>query len=191
MIDYFGHQDVLIKEFKGKKFAFVGYTGVGLWIDSNNEMARTIRRLKEEEHVDIVIANFHWGMEYSNSMTQTQINRAHLAIDSGADIVIGSHPHCLEGMEMYKGKYIVYSLGNFVFGGNSHPRSIGRECIIVKMFFEFTDRNLLNIRVKLYPCSISTDASRNNYQPVEVFDGEKQRLINLINRNSINYKYEE
>lgn len=189
-IDYFGHDYVLIKNIKGKRIAFVGYTGVGLWVDSDKKMAKTIKELKENNQVDVVIANFHWGIEYSHSMTTTQRNRAHLAIDSGADIVIGSHPHCLQGLETYHGKYIVYSLGNFVFGGNSAPKQIGRECIIVKMFFHFTNDKFDSIEISVIPCIISSTSSRNNYQPVVAEGKVKQNMINTMNRYSINYKLE-
>lgn len=190
-IDYFGHDSVLIKNIKGKKIAFVGYTGVGLWVDKDNDMAKTIKKLKGEDKVDLVIANFHWGMEYNHQMTDTQRKRAHLAIDSGADIVIGSHPHCLQGGEIYKGKYIIYSLGNFVFGGNSNPRKIGRECLIVKMFFDYKGDELENIRIKLIPCDISSTSSRNNYQPIPVTGQVKQNYLNTVNSYSINFKYKE
>lgn len=190
-IDYFGHDSILIKEIKGKKIAFVGYTGVGLWIDNDKEMAKVIKKLKEEDLVDIVIANFHWGIEYSHSMTDVQRKRAHLAIDSGADIVIGSHPHCLQGLEMYKDKYIVYSLGNFVFGGNSNPKSIGRECIIVKMFFKFYDDEYHGVDIKVIPCNISSISSRNNYQPIVVTGKTKDNYLKTINKYSKNYQYKE
>lgn len=189
-IDYFGHEYVLIKNIQGMKFAFVGYTGVGIWLDSDFEMANKIKQLKRDG-VDIVIANFHWGIEYAHSMTSTQIKRAHMAIDSGADIVIGSHPHCLQGIEVYNGKYIVYSLGNFVFGGNSAPKQIGRECLIVKMYFHFFNGRLTNVEMIPIPCIISSISSRNNYQPIVAQGNEKKRMINTINKHSINYKYVE
>ena len=189
-IDYFGHDSILIKEIKGKKIAFIGYTGVGLWTDKDKDMANTIKKLKSDG-VDLVIANFHWGIEYAHAMSSTQRKRAHLAIDSGADIVIGSHPHCLQGMEKYKGKYIVYSLGNFVFGGNSNPKAIGRDCIIVKMFIHYVDDKLEDIKLKVIPCSISSTKSRNNYQPVVASGSEYKRMIKVINKYSINYKYKE
>lgn len=190
-IDYFGHDSVLIKEIKGKRIAFVGYNGVNLIVDKDDMMANTIKQLKEIEKVDLVIANFHWGIEYSHQVTDVQKKRAHLAIDSGADIVIGSHSHCLQGMEEYKGKYIVYSLGNFVFGGNSNPKQIGRECLIVKMYFNFVDDVYQNIKIKLIPCDISSTKSRNNYQPIPVTGKTKEQYLKTINKYSINYKYIE
>jgi gamma-polyglutamate biosynthesis protein CapA len=68
-----------------------------------------------KKNCDILIVMFHWGEEFSYYASEHQKTVAHLACDSGADIVIGHHPHVLQGVEKYKGKYIFYSLGNFIF----------------------------------------------------------------------------
>lgn len=67
------------------------------------------------ENADIVIANVHWGTEYSNYTVEEQHQLAYDMIDAGADAIVGSHPHVLQGMEYYQGKPIIYSLGNFWF----------------------------------------------------------------------------
>lgn len=72
------------------------------------------------ESVDVIIVNVHWGIEKSHEVQERQIALAHEAIDAGADVIVGHHPHVLQGVERYKGKIIAYSLGNFIFGGNSH-----------------------------------------------------------------------
>ncbi|KKU46117.1 MAG: hypothetical protein UX64_C0012G0002 [Microgenomates group bacterium GW2011_GWC2_46_7] len=64
---------------------------------------------------DLVIATFHWGSEYQSTPNPRQINLAHTAIDAGADLVVGAHPHWVQTHELYQGKPIYYSLGNFVF----------------------------------------------------------------------------
>lgn len=69
--------------------------------------------------VDFIVVNVHWGVEKSHTPTPRQIDFAHRAIDAGADIIIGHHPHVLQGVECYRGRTICYSLGNFLFGGNS------------------------------------------------------------------------
>ena len=92
-------------------------------------------------------------------------------------------------MELYKGKYIVYSLGNFVFGGNSNPKQIGRECLIVKMYFNYLDDKLQDIKIKLIPCEISSIKGRNNFQPIVVTGSTKEKYLKTINKYSINYKY--
>ena len=84
-------------------------------------MSRKQRKSKKISKIkrcraQIIIVNFHWGIEKEYTPNATQKKLAHLAIDEGADLVIGHHPHVLEGIEKYNGKYIAYSLGNFCFG---------------------------------------------------------------------------
>ena len=82
-----------------------------------NEMTKRIAEMKKE--VDIVVLSIHWGVERSTTPRKQEINLAEKAIDSGADIVVGHHPHVLQGIQVYKGKPIFYSLGNFVFNSGS------------------------------------------------------------------------
>lgn len=98
--------------------AFLGYTDIPQYI-SVIPLA-TEERIKKEvqnaaENTDIVVTSFHFGVEYIDQPTKRQVDLAHLAIDSGADIVIGHHPHWIQPIEIYKDKPIIYSLGNFVF----------------------------------------------------------------------------
>ncbi|QQR42313.1 CapA family protein [Myxococcus xanthus] len=71
---------------------------------------------------DIVLPYFHWGREGTYTPEPYQVRLAHAAIDAGAAGVLGAHPHVLQAMELYQGRPVVYSLGNFVFGGNWNPR---------------------------------------------------------------------
>ncbi|MFL5319020.1 MAG: CapA family protein [Myxococcaceae bacterium] len=103
-------------------------------------------------YADLVIPFFHWGREGMNVPEPYQTRLAHLAIDSGAAAVIGSHPHVLQGMELYKGAPILYSLGNFVFGGNWNPKN--KESVIVKLTFDagkFDHAQLTPIYTDRYP----------------------------------------
>src|SRR5207237_6538851 len=83
------------------------------WVEEDVKAART--------KADLVIPFFHWGREGKTEPEAYQVELAHAAIDVGAAAVIGSHPHVLQGIESYQGRPIVYSLGNFVFGGNWDP----------------------------------------------------------------------
>jgi len=76
-------------------------------------MKESIRALAKE--VDYVVVGYHWGLEYENYPWGAQTSAAHAAIDAGADLVIGHHPHVLQGFETYKGRLIAYSLGDLVF----------------------------------------------------------------------------
>lgn len=114
--------EALLVEKDGYKLAFFGATryanaskekGLGTAKDSFSLMKKQIKRLKKEGY--FVIPYFHWGYEYVRIPSPKERSIAHKCIDAGADIVIGSHPHIYQGIEEYKGKIIVYSLGNFVF----------------------------------------------------------------------------
>jgi poly-gamma-glutamate synthesis protein (capsule biosynthesis protein) len=78
-----------------------------------------IAKLRDNSAHVFVVVNLHWGTEKATTPDQEQIEFAHQVIDAGADIIIGHHPHVLQGIERYKSGVIAYSLGNFVFGGNS------------------------------------------------------------------------
>ncbi len=101
----------VIIEVKGKRIGFLGYYDWSYYVEYD------VRALKEK--VDLVVVNFHWGIERYNYPEYYQIDLAHRAIDAGANVVVGHHPHVLQGVESYNGGIIAYSLGNFVFGGNS------------------------------------------------------------------------
>ena len=97
---------------RGTRFAFLGWNTTDNPLDrtSAREAIKTARR-----EADQVIAYLHWGPEYRNTPHQNEVNTAHWLIDEGVDVVIGGHPHWTQGVSAYKGKPILWSLGNFVF----------------------------------------------------------------------------
>ena len=111
---------VAVIDVRGIKFGFIGFNGVGRAIDQA-ALKAGIARARQE--ADIVVVQFHWGKEYERQpmaapsvpTPDDPVNIGHLAIDWGADIVIGNHPHWYQGVEVYKGKLITYAHGNFVF----------------------------------------------------------------------------
>jgi len=128
-----------VVEARGKKVAFVAFTGVipDGWpataqnpgcatITDRERVARTISEARSK--ADYVVASFHWGIELATAPNEEQRNLARLAIDSGADLVIGHHPHVVQGFELYKNRLIAYSLGNYVF---SPPREISSKTLTV------------------------------------------------------------
>jgi poly-gamma-glutamate synthesis protein (capsule biosynthesis protein) len=118
----------MIKEVNGTRFIFIAYTNLlpssfkaskdGAGISEFN--LENIKKVIEDakKNVDIVVVSLHWGEEYSKSPSSWQKNLAHAFIDSGADLIIGHHPHVVQGIEKYKNGWIAYSLGNFVFDQN-------------------------------------------------------------------------
>ncbi|MBR1496157.1 MAG: CapA family protein, partial [Oscillospiraceae bacterium] len=117
-----------------------------------------------EQGAEIVVAALHWGLEgvYRPIPDQEAVGRA--AIDAGADIVWGCHPHVLQRVEEYGGGVIFYSLGNFSFGGNTAPRD--RDTAIGKVTFaRGTDGGLTMEGWEAIPCCLSGVPGVNNYQP--------------------------
>ena len=115
----------VIRDVKGMKIALLGYNEIppgGPYAGANSPgiapvdlttLPQDIAAARKQ--ANLVIPFFHWGIEYTKDPTTTQQQAAHLAIDSGADMVLGSHPHWVQAIETYKGRLIVYSLGNFIF----------------------------------------------------------------------------
>jgi poly-gamma-glutamate capsule biosynthesis protein CapA/YwtB (metallophosphatase superfamily)/uncharacterized membrane protein (UPF0127 family) len=126
-IKYFGNSyEPLIIEKEGIKIGFLGFSDflkhlevrenkIGIAV-ANNNLSEIIKKTKEK--VDILIVSFHWGEEYKKIANERQTKLAKIAIDSGADLVIGHHPHVIQDIEKYKDKFIFYSLGNFIFDQN-------------------------------------------------------------------------
>lgn len=108
------------------------------------------------------------------------------SIDWGADLVLGCHPHILESIEEYNGKYIAYSMGNFCFGANRNPKD--KDSMIFQPVFTFINGvKQEEIQLSIIPCSISSVADRNNYQPTPAAGEEAVRIIDKINEISRDY----
>jgi len=149
-IDYvgagFNEEEVragIIKEIKGTKICFLAYTNKGSehwqagenssgisWLD--DRIAEDIKKAKEKS--DLVIVSMHFGDEYQSEQNKEQEYFAKLAIDSGADLVLGHHPHVVEPVEKYKQGWIAYSLGNFVFDQNFSKETM--EGLLLEVIIE-------------------------------------------------------
>lgn len=180
-VGYFGYEYTELQEVRGIKIGLAGLVAWDATKDKKAEISRRITELKEEG-ADIVILMFHWGIErdYYPSAYQTEL--AHYSIDQGADLVLGSHPHVLQGIEEYKGKQIVYSLGNFCFGGNKNPSD--KDSMIYVHKFHFKNKELIGEEKEIIPCSISSVKTRNNYQPTPLEGEEKERVLDKIAKYS-------
>ena len=179
---HFGYDVTKVVEVKGIK---VGLVGIYELIDHTGraqQVKDNIAKVKSEG-ADIVIVIFHWGIERDAAPNSHQTMLGRLAIDEGADLVCGHHPHVLQGIETYKGKNIVYSLGNFCFGGNSNPSD--KDTMIFQQTFTVTkdgvkDDNVTNV----IPCSLSSERNRNNYQPTPATGREAERIMKKIKDRS-------
>lgn len=135
---------------------------------------------------DLVIACCHWGIEREHYPNSYQTNLGHALIDKGADLVIGNHPHVLQGIEEYNGKLIVYSLGNFSFGANKNPSD--KDTAVYQQTFTFVDGVLqADISAKIIPSRLSSHDSYNDYCPV-IAEGDKaSNIIKRMNEYSAPY----
>lgn len=174
----FGYDQVDILEVNGVKVGLTGIYELAEHLDKQEEVRTNIAALKEAG-AQVIIVNFHWGIEKEYLPNDTQKTLAHLAIDEGADLVIGHHPHVLQGIERYKGKYIAYSLGNFSFGGNSNPSD--KDTMIFQQTFTIRNGEVLSDEnINIIPCCISSASGYNNYQPTPAEGSEAERILQKL-----------
>jgi len=181
-IGYLNYEFKLTETVKGIILGLLGYK---VWAYSSNVR----KKIKEDlinmkRHSDLIIVSFHWGKEFKNYPLPSQKELAHFVIDNGADLILGHHPHVIQGIEVYKSKSIVYSLGNFCFGGLFNPKD--KDTFIYQHNFTFKDSRLIKETYKIIPCSISSVKERNNYQPTPLHGAEKKRVLKRIREYSSN-----
>lgn len=167
-----GKDNVCITDINNIK---VGLVGINYLNDVMKTELESAIQTAKNAGAELIILSMHWGIEKDTEPTEEQIEAAHRAIDCGADVVIGTHPHVLQGIEKYKGKYICYSLGNFCFGGNNSPADM--DTAIFRQTFTFTESGLLDDdNYEIIPCRISSTDEYNNYQPTPAEGSEKTRI---------------
>lgn len=176
-IGFFGEGTRYIKELNGVKFGFLGYTAFQNSESFRNKLKEDIAALKAEGC--IVIVNFHWGIEKDYTPNDTQKSVAHLAVDSGADMVIGHHPHVVQSIETYKNRIICYSLGNFCFGGNKNPSD--KDTFIAQVVFKTEDSKLKSVGFRVIPASISSVSTYNDYCPTLMTGSKKDSFLAKLN----------
>lgn len=184
-IDYCIGDTITVKEVNGVKIAFIGIF-VNYGTDDSEKQLRSDIENAKKQGAELIITAFHWGSEKATQPDETQQSLAHTAIDCGADLVVGHHPHVLQGIEKYNGKYIAYSLGNFCFGGNSNPSDM--DTMIFRQTFTVSgDGAAEDDDVTVIPCSISSDQGYNNYQPTPAKGEAAASIIARLNEYSAAY----
>lgn len=168
-----------VYEVKGIKVGMISIQEVGRQ-NCEKTLRSELKAIKKKKP-DLLIVSFHWGTEGTSKITATQSKLAKIAIDEGgADLILGHHPHVLQPIEKYNDAYIVYSLGNFCFGGNTNP--VDKDTMIFQQTFTFrNDKLVLDDNVKIIPCSISSSSKKNNYQPTPSKGSQKKRILKKIN----------
>ena len=183
-IVHFGYDETAVMDVKGIKVGLVGIYELYDHLEREQQLKDNIAKVKADG-AQLIVVIFHWGNETETVPDSNQTTLGRIAIDEGADLVCGHHPHVLQGIETYKGRNIVYSLGNFCFGGNSSPSDM--DTMIYQQTFtidadEVKKDNVTNI----IPCSISSAAydGYNNYQPTPAEGDEATRILGKINERS-------
>lgn len=172
-----------IIEVKGQRIAYLGYYSADFEIASETRagsnyaeekrIAEDIQALRKQ--VDWIIVNYHWGAELATHPADWQMELARFTIDQGADVVVGHHPHVLQGAEIYKGRPIAYSLGNFIFGGN--PRR-DYDTAVLKVAVN-KDKQM---KVEFLPVEV------RNYQPKVVSGDRGVEILQQIDDRSASFQ---
>ncbi|UOO92686.1 MULTISPECIES: CapA family protein [Vitreoscilla] len=172
-IQAFGYEHYQIYEIKGKRIAMAGAKGWDVQ-EGKKSVDRALAFFKQEK-IDYYIMSFHWGneREYQQNATQQALGR--YAIDQGFHAVLGHHPHVVQGVEQYKQGVIVYSLANFVFGGNRNPSD--KDSLMVQLQLEFNGNQLVATEVLPLPLAVSDTNKTHNYQPVWADDVTQKRIV--------------
>lgn len=157
------------------------------YMPSQEAAAEAIAQLREQG-AEYVICAFHWGQELYYEPNQAQIQLAHACVDAGADLVYGSHSHCLQPMEEYNGGLILYSMGNWSFGGNTSPTD--RDTAIVQVTVKRDlDGSISRDSYDIIPCCVSSlpvgadEGADNDYRPTPYEEGseEYERTLSKLN----------
>lgn len=181
-IIHFGYDETAVTEMKGVKVGLVGIYELNDHLGREEQLKQNIAKVKQDG-AQLIVVIFHWGNEKEEVPDDNQRTLGHLAIDEGADLVCGHHPHVLQGIEEYKGKNIVYSLGNFCFGGNAYPSDM--DTMIFQQTFTIDQNGVKDDNVtNIIPCSISSDSDYNNYQPTPAEGEEATRIMQKIQERS-------
>lgn len=157
-------------EVKGITVGFVGFTE---WNFKKKDILNTVAEAKKK--CDLLIVSMHWGSEGYDTFTEYSLSMGPKLVDAGADLVIGNHPHVPGAIRKYNGKYIIHTLGNFIFGGNDQPgRKVRRSAVFRQKFIIQPDGTVEDGGIDIVPGWISGLIEYNDFHPViaNTEDGE-------------------
>jgi len=172
-------------ETKGIRIGIVSVNELYEWYDAEMHFENGYRELREQG-ADIVIACPHWGGDKTHVIDDDQYRLGRWCIDLGYDLVLGCHPHVVQGIECYRGKFIVYSMGNFCYGGSYNPAD--KDSMIFQQTFVFQNGILQDeTEVRAIPCRLSTATTYNDYCPVILAGAEADAMIANLNGYSAEF----
>ncbi len=167
---------------EGIKIGFVSvneyYDGAAVytWLKEGYEELR-------ENGADIMIACTHWGGDKVYEQEPEQLELGHWCVDLGYDLILGCHPHVIQGIEYYNGAYIVHSMGNFCYGGHLNPSD--KDSMIFQRTFTFVDGVLQkDSSIRVIPCSLSSTTKRNDFRPMPLTGEAAEEWVSHLNKYS-------
>jgi poly-gamma-glutamate synthesis protein (capsule biosynthesis protein) len=169
-------------EINGIRVGFFGHRVWGDTADNRRRITAAIEYLRGRG-AQLIISFKHWGVEGENFPEQYQINIGRFTLRQGADLVLGAHPHVIQGIEEYNGRFIVYSLADFCFGGNASPSD--QDSFIFRQTFTFYRGALLpENETEIIPVFMSSVRGRNDFQPTIAQGPDAERILARIERYS-------
>ena len=180
-IPFSGFQELSIAEIRGRK---IGFGGIRETVYRQNKkiMNQDIEKLKEMG-CDAIVYSCHFGKEYSRTHNALQEKMARQAIDLGANLVVGHHPHVVQGVESYNGGVILYSLGNFIFGGNLDLTEF--DGCVAQAEFVWKEGEYEGVQISLLPVLTTGTAPDNDYRPVLAAGEDKDRILKKMQKDSV------
>ncbi|MGI6696685.1 MAG: CapA family protein [Christensenellales bacterium] len=179
-IPYAGYNWLHVFEKQGIRVGFGGIRET-IYHQDKDRIRREVAELKADG-CHYVVYTMHAGEEYAPEHNAMQTEIAHAAIDAGANLVIGHHPHVPQGIEMYNDGLIFYSLGNFIFGGNLALSTFDALAAQVTLYYQ--ENALVNTQVCLIPVITSGIIPANDFRPIPAAGEDKQRILNTVNADS-------
>ncbi|MDO5436490.1 MAG: CapA family protein [Clostridia bacterium] len=180
-VAYFGTDDLAVWE--SDDGLLIGFIGVSGGFTARSEK---IYKAQAQALRDIgchaVITVMHVGQEYSYTPNATQRRVAQTAAAEGSALVVGHHPHVVQGYEMIGDVPVVYSLGNCAFGGNANPQDYDAMALQADLTFEETE--LTGVRLRFYPISVSGSKTGNDYSPVLLSGSDAERVLEKMRKST-------
>ncbi|MDD3334575.1 MAG: CapA family protein [Eubacteriales bacterium] len=177
-VGYVSEENLCILEKDGVRIGLTASVFSGRGEKLMKEQVQLLRELG----CSIVIHNMHGGDEYAANPSAQQKRVAMSAKEAGAALVVGHHPHVVQGAALYEKVPVLYSLGNCSFGGNLNPSD--QDALLLRVAFLFRKGEPVSLEWTLYPISVSGVRGRNNYQPVLLMGEEARRLMERVIQRS-------
>ncbi len=180
-VSWFGEEEMAVWE--NPEGMLIGFVGVFYSLNGKREAAFTKRmKILRDLGCSAIVAVMHTGDEYKSAINGYQEQIARWAVKNGADLVIGHHPHVVQGLQVIRGVPVVYSLGNCSFGGAIRPRDY--DALAVQAVMRFEDSEHVETELRLYPIRVSSVKDVNNFCPVFLKGANAQRVMEKMRKST-------